>query len=361
MKVLGLGEIISSAEPERVGKRSMPILSMTMRDGLVDQSDKFKKRVASEDISDYKAVKRGQLVVGFPIDEGVLAFQRLYDWGAVSPAYGVWNLVNPGEVFPDYLERFLRGPAALKFYASKLRSTTARRRSLPKDTFLGLPVPVPALAEQKRVAEILERADDLRHLRGRALERINSLGSAIFHHMFDDSLRNSKAFKKRPLGEIIRVASGSGLVAKDMHGGDVPVYGGNGINGWHDTETHPAGTIVIGRVGAHCGSVHVTERPAWITDNALAVTKKLQIETTYLAFAIRAANLNQYAGRAAQPLVSGSRIYPIEILLPPIEEQQAFGAQIRAQLELHSTFETAHGKIDRFITSVQCWAFMGDL
>ena len=48
---------------------------MTMHAGLCDQSAKFKKHIASVDTSDYKIVKRDQLVVGFPIDEGVLDFR----------------------------------------------------------------------------------------------------------------------------------------------------------------------------------------------------------------------------------------------------------------------------------------------
>jgi type I restriction enzyme S subunit len=50
---------------------------MTMHEGLVDQASKFKKRVASADTAAYKLVRRNQLVVGFPIDEGVLSFQDL--------------------------------------------------------------------------------------------------------------------------------------------------------------------------------------------------------------------------------------------------------------------------------------------
>jgi len=69
-----LGELIAKAKSARAGGSEYPLLSMTMHGGLVDQSRKFKKRVASDDLSDYKVVKRGQLVVGFPIDEAVLDF-----------------------------------------------------------------------------------------------------------------------------------------------------------------------------------------------------------------------------------------------------------------------------------------------
>ena len=85
-RYIQLGHLIKPAELCRADDGSFPILSMTMHDGLVDQADKFKKRVASSDTSQYKVVKRNQLVVGFPIDEGVLSFQNRYDHAIVSPA-----------------------------------------------------------------------------------------------------------------------------------------------------------------------------------------------------------------------------------------------------------------------------------
>ena len=121
---LELGRIIAPAKLRRAGTADYPVLSMTMRDGLVDQSAKFKKRVASADTSPYKVVKRKQLVVGFPIDEGVLAFQDLYDEAIVSPAYDIWDIQDPSVISCDYLQRFLRSPSALSFYSAKLRGTT---------------------------------------------------------------------------------------------------------------------------------------------------------------------------------------------------------------------------------------------
>lgn len=56
---------------------SIPVLSMTRYNGLILQSKKFDKQVASRDLSNYKVVIKGQLVYGFPIDEGVIAVQHL--------------------------------------------------------------------------------------------------------------------------------------------------------------------------------------------------------------------------------------------------------------------------------------------
>lgn len=70
------------------------------------------------------------------------------------------------------------------------------------------------------------------------------------------------------LGEIIRISSGDGLSSRNMVKGDIPVFGGNGITGYHNKANVSKETIVIGRVGYYCGSVHVTPSQAWITDNA---------------------------------------------------------------------------------------------
>lgn len=89
-----LGTVISQAKNIRCGEHNYPVLSMTMHDGLIFQDDKFKKVIASANRSEYKVVYRNQLVVSFPIDEGVLAAQRITDVGIVSPAYTIWVLIK---------------------------------------------------------------------------------------------------------------------------------------------------------------------------------------------------------------------------------------------------------------------------
>ena len=61
------------------------------------------------------------------------------------------------------------------------------------------------------------------------------------------------------LGSLLQIESGKGLTAKNMKPGIIPVYGGNGITGYHDTGIVTKETVVIGIVGFYCGSVLVTE------------------------------------------------------------------------------------------------------
>ena len=91
-----------------------------MHGGLVDQSEKFKKRVASQTSPTYRVVYTNELVVGFPIDEGVLGFQTKYSAAVVSPAYGIWKLRNdPQRRTFHFSKDYLRSGEARKIYLRK--------------------------------------------------------------------------------------------------------------------------------------------------------------------------------------------------------------------------------------------------
>lgn len=259
----------------------------------------------------------------------------------------------------SFLTHFLRQPAMIEFANS--RTTGANLPRLSPKALADFEIPLPPLDEQKRIAAILDQADELRRKRKRAIDRLNQLGQAIFHEMFGDPASNPKGLPRIQLGDLMKVSSGVGLTASQQKGGSIPVYGGNGINGWHDEATVPAETIVIGRVGVYCGAVHITDRPAWVTDNALIVSLKKPISASYLTTALRIADLNQYAGRSAQPLVSGGRIYPVEILMPPNEQQKEFADRLSAAAGLSRLSDNANHQFHRLFASLQQRAFHGEL
>lgn len=184
-KMVELGALISQAKTVRCGNGDYPVLSMTMHDGLVFQDDKFKKVIASKDRSDYKVVYRNQLVISFPIDEGVLAAQRIVDAGIVSPAYGIWD-VDQDKILPEFLEYALRCDRSLCYYKAKLRGSTARRRSLPTPTLLAHTIPLPSLEEQEEILEIIHQAHDVVADRKLELEKLDELIKARFVELFYD-------------------------------------------------------------------------------------------------------------------------------------------------------------------------------
>ncbi|MBP6678540.1 MAG: restriction endonuclease subunit S, partial [Paracoccus sp.] len=102
-------------------------------------------------------------------------------WGFGSTEFHV--LRSGSELDPTYLAHFLRQDS-IREAGEKRMTGSAGQRRVPKAFFEELQIPLPPLAEQKRIAGILDQADALRRLRARALEKLNALGQAIFQEMF---------------------------------------------------------------------------------------------------------------------------------------------------------------------------------
>ena len=199
-----LGTLIKQAKTVRCGSNDYPVLSMTMHDGLVFQNDKFKKTIASKDRSDYKVVKRNQLVISFPIDEGVLAAQRIVDAGIVSPAYGIWD-IDQGSILPEFLEYALRCDRALSYYKANLRGSTARRRNLPTPVLLAYTLPLPDVSEQKFILNVIRKSRQIINNRSKGLQKLDELVKARFVELFGDLKTNPKKWPILSFPEFAKI------------------------------------------------------------------------------------------------------------------------------------------------------------
>lgn len=239
--------------------------------------------------------------------------------------------------------------------------TGATFKELSKAAVERVIIPLPPLAEQQRIATVLDEAAGIMQLRQKALEILGSLSESLFQNVFGDLRTNPKGFQTCKLGDLITVSSGRGLTAKNMIPGEFPVYGGNGINGYHNEGFVESGRIIIGRVGVYCGSIHLTKSQCWVTDNAMLVTQKANCNTIYLSEALKLANLNQYAGRSSQPLLSGSRIYEIPFILPPEKLQKRFESLITENAASIELARRAHHKATQLLGALRQKAFTGEL
>jgi putative restriction modification system, type I similar to hsdS len=222
-----VGNLIKKAKLVRCGGGEYPVLSMTMHDGLMFQNDRFKKQIASIDKSKYQIVYRHQLVESFPIDEGVLAVQELTEAGIVSPAYKIWD-VNMEKVVPKYLEFALRAPRSIEYYKSKLRGTTARRRSITDTEFCAMKINCPSLIEQERIVDVIEKTKNIINVRRLELDTLDNLIKARFVEMFGDPIKNPKGWKVATIGDVVtEVRYGTSKPA--VEGGKYPYIRMNNI------------------------------------------------------------------------------------------------------------------------------------
>ena len=154
-----------------------------------------------------------------------------------------------------------------------------------------------------------------------------------------------KGWEWARLGKILYIQSGDGLTAANMEHGEIPVFGGNGINGYHNIHNVEASTIVIGRVGYYCGSIHLTPSKAWVTDNAFITSYcQVSIYQNFLLLLLSGTNLKERENATAQPVISGSKIYPIVIGMPPLAEQHRIVAKVEELMALCDQLEAERNK-----------------
>ena len=222
-----LGSLIKPAKVECCGKQGYPILSITKDDGIVLQSTKFKKRIASKDTASYKVVPRGKLIQGIHIDEANFAIQNLVDWGIVSPAYKIWD-IDTAIVDPEYLTLALRSEYSLAYYRRNLVGTVHRRGRMSNEVFYRLEVNLPSLQVQKRILTILGNAASQIAYAQQQIAQLDSLVKSRFVEMFE----RGQEWELRTLAECCATSNdikcgpfGSQLHKEDYVSEGVPVWG----------------------------------------------------------------------------------------------------------------------------------------
>ncbi len=339
-----LGNVISKASVERCGKRQLPILSITMRDGLVMQDEKFKKRIASADTADYKVIPRGKLVQGIHIDEANFGIQDIVDEGIVSPAYKVWD-VESSVIYPKYLELIMRSPRSLAFYKSKLNGSVNRRGRMTDDDFLGMLIPFTEYSQQKRIVSIIDQITSVIALYQHQLRTLDTLIKARFVEMFGDPI--SKQGEKDKLLDIGKIFTGntpSMKVPEYYESNDIPFIkpgdiAENGVTlvrnvasfisekGRAVARVMPKGSVLVTCIGT-IGKVGIVAQESCCNQQINFIIPNDRTNPIYLAYCLSFLKdvLTEMANAPVVPIINKSQFSTLEIPIVPKPEQDDFAA-----------------------------------
>jgi type I restriction enzyme S subunit len=361
--IVKLGEVISQ-ERDPVGTfdgDGLPVLGVTNIEGVTQTGV-----AASDDKSKYLRLRPGRFVYNpYRINVGSIGLSSESQDGICSPAYVVFRPMDRLDArFLWFFLKSAKGDQLINFHGN--RGTV--RSALRFDDLAQIEIPLPPLAEQRRIVarieELAAQIQEAQSIRQQAAQEGEALFLRTRAVMFSE-LANQ--FASQSLGELISMTSGEGLTSSEMdENAPYPVYGGGGLNGHHSRYLFKDPTIVIGRVGARCGCVFVTQPKAWVTDNALYLTEiSDKLFPPYLTHALTTLDLRQQANQAAQPVVSQKKINPMQIPVPPLAEQRrivseldSLQAEVDALKKLQA--ETA-AELDALLPSLLDRAFKGEL
>lgn len=132
-----------------------------------------------------------------------------------------------------------------------------------------------------------------------------------------------EGWKLAKLGLFARFHSGESIPSFDLkQEGLFPVYGGGGIKGYLDRNNVPAGTVIVSRQGATCGTSRFLSSAAWATEHALICNLLIQLNTKWLMYWLNFLDLGKYSVTAAQPGISASLVE--NMVLPVISKTEQF-------------------------------------
>jgi type I restriction enzyme S subunit len=286
----------------------------------------------------------------------------------------------------DFLSHFLLAPATVAWSSSRTAGVNLPR--LSPAVLEDLEIPLPPLPEQRRIAAILDQADELRAKRRRALEIVDDFADSLYAESFE-----KRNWRRTTLAEVLSgIDSGLSPVCRDQPAreGEWGVLKLSAVtSGVYDPYANKA--IVedftpTERLEVRPGDVLLTRKNTLALVGASAFVfatpkKRLLPDLVFRLLPDQSSGIDplflqrQLARPAARlalsKLASGSavsmaniskeRLNGLEIDLPPIEAQVAFSDIYRELIETQQKALTSLRVLDELFASLQQRAFSGEL
>jgi len=220
-----------------------------------------------------------------------------------------------------------------------------------------LEVPERSFADQKAIAHILGTLDDKIELNQKMNQTLEEIAKAIFKSwfvdfdpvrakaegrstglppeisdLFPDELVDSeigeipKGWEVRPLGSVFLIQYGKNLPTKNLIEDGYPVFGGNGVIGFHSKYIYEEVMTLIACRGAASGKVGRSLPKSFVTNNSLVINHRGAELTSqrFIEFTLESGDPENYVTGSAQPQLTIDNIKNFPFITPPSEIVNSF-------------------------------------
>ncbi|MPQ68513.1 hypothetical protein GC387_18000 [Pseudomonas sp. MWU12-2323] len=182
--------------------------------------------------------------------------------------------------------------------------------------------------------------------------------------MFGDIRAKKSSHPWAALRPYLKANSGKSsknVISDDATG--IPIFGGNGINGWATEALYETPAVIAGRVGQQCGVIHISKGPCWVTDNAivLSIEDNDVLNIVYLAKAFHYAPIRERVKQLDLPFINQSMLLDYPLPLPPLELQNQFASIVEKVESIKIGYQQSLADLEALYSALSHQAFKGDL
>ena len=251
---------------------------------------------------------------------GTINISEPYSW-----INGNAMVIHPieGNITMSYLKYVLRGIDLSNVI------TGAAQPQITRQSLSPLLIPIPSLPEQSRIVEELDQLNNIIEKKRQQLNELDNLAQSIFYDMFGDPVTNEKGWEVKKVIEVVKMQRGYDLpVQCRILEGGIPIYGSNGVIGYHNESKMHLG-IITGRSGT-IGEVYRSNIPFWPLNTTLFSVNTYDNNIVYLSFLMKNFHLERYKAGAGVPTLNRNSFHNDNIINVPIDLQQLFAKKIEA-------------------------------
>ena len=318
-----LGQFIRQVDVRNAAGKEENLLGVSVQKTFIPSI----ANTVGTDFTKYKVVRRGQFTyipdTSRRGDKIGIALLSDCDEGLVSNVYTTFEVIDKNELLPEYLMLWFSRPEFDRY--ARFKSHGSVREVMDWDEMCKVQLPVPPISVQRDIVKAYQTITNRIALKQQVNDNLEAVLAAAHSKMFfsKDTSEHSK------LGELMTFGNGKSRPKTD---GPIPVYGGNGVLSYTDHH-NIENAVLIGRVGAYCGSVYLEQGICWVSDNAIFAKSKITKDEFFDYFLLKRLNLFNHHVGTGQQLLTQEILNNIEVPKPVTEQIELFNRKAASVFE----------------------------
>jgi type I restriction enzyme, S subunit len=340
-----------------------------------------KKRIREEGVKRSRVVQPGDFLL-----TNSMSFGRPYIMNTSGCIHDGWLVLSPRNqnVSPDFFYHLLGSDFVYAEFVRRAAGATVKNLNI--DLVKGVQVPLPPMPEQRRIAEVLDRAEVLRAKRRTALAQLDALTQSIFLALFGDPATNPKGWPVGRIGDLLLSAT-YGTSEKASTSGDFAVLRMNNITRTGEMDFNELkymdldadeqdrylvmqGDVLFNRTNSAdlVGKTAIFRevRPMAYAGYLVRLRVNAENDPEYLACFLNTGYAKKMLRGMCKSIIgmaniNAKEIQAMRIAQPPNDLQRKFARHVAAVGKLRAAHRASLVKLDNLFSALQHRAFRGEL